>query len=374
MKVTLTITVAALTAILTSCEKSSIAQPAAAAPPANEVWITPQQMRASAIETAPVGSRPVGNTLVATGRVTFSDARVAHVFSPVTGRITKVAASLGQTVRRGDALAMIESPDLASAVADKEKADADFTAAQRDYERQKELYEAHAAAQRDYEAAEDNFRRARAERDRAAQKAAMLGSGSAYVLRAPMDGEIVARTATLGSEVQGQYANGTSPELFTLGNLDRVWVMADVYEVDLPRIRTGSPATIHVVSYPDRDFTGTVDWIAGALDPATRTAKVRCTIDNTSHLLRPEMFATVSLTTEAKPRLAVPRAALLRVGEEMVTFVDKGTAPDGHRRFERRVVVIDDAHASDVVPIVSGLRPGEIVVTSGAIILTGSAS
>jgi len=286
MMKSLPISLALVSMLFAGCERASHAQATPATPPVNEVWITQKQSEETSITTTPVEVRAVPNTLAATGRVTFSDARVAHVFSAVTGRVTNVLVAHGENVRRGATLAVIESPDLASAVADREKAEADLSAAQRDYERQKELYEAHAAAQRDFEAAESSYRKARAERDRAAQKATMLGTGHAYLLRAPISGEIVARNLTPGMEVQGQYGGGSSPELFTIGNLDRVCVLADVYEIDLPRIKTGAPVGIRVVSYPDREFTGRVDWISGALDPATRTLKVRCTIDNTGRLLR----------------------------------------------------------------------------------------
>lgn len=360
------------------CQREVAAEPVTVKPPDNEVWVTPRQIQEAGITTSEVAQLAVGNSLTATGRIAFSDARVAHVFSPVTGRVTRVLADLGQKVLRGEPLATIDSPDLASAVSDLEKAQADLDAAQRDYERQKELYEAHAAAQRDFEAAESNYRKAKAERDRAVQKSKLLlgaapsGSPQQYVLRAPIDGSLVARNLSPGMEVQGQYSGGNAAELFTVGNLDLVWVLADVFEVDLPRVHIGAPATLSVVSYPDRTFSGTVDWISGALDPATRTAKVRCTIENRDHLLRPEMYATVSITTEMSDKLAVPRSAVIRLGDSMVAFVDCGAAPGGGERFERRLVSVDENEAAAVVPVTSGLKRGEKVVSSGAVILSGS--
>ena len=358
------------------CQRETAVQPAAAAPPPNEVWITARQIQEAGILTTEVGNRAVGNALATTGRVAFSDTRVAHVFSPVTGRVTNCLVSLGQTVRRGDPLAIIQSPDLASAVSDLEKADADLVAAQRDFERQKELYDAHAAAQRDLEAAQSSYSKAKSERDRAARKTALLSTsnrgGQDYILRAPIDGDVVGRTAALGMEVQGQYSGGNAPELFTIGNLNPVWILADVFEVDLPRVKIGAPAAVNIVSYPGRQFTGTVDWISGALDPATRTAKVRCTIANRDRLLRPEMYATISIAIDAHQRLAVPRTAVVRLGDQMVAFVDKGVAPIGGERFERRIVSVDENEAGDFVPVTDGLKSGERVVSSGAIILTGS--
>ncbi len=376
-----TIAVISLTLLLaaSACQRETAAQPIAVARPANEVWVTQKQIRETGIATTDVADRSIGNSLVTTGRITFSDTRVAHVFSPVTGRLTNCLVALGQSVHRGTPLATIESPDLGTAVSDLEKAEADLVAAQRELERQKELYEAHAAAQRDYEAAESSFKKASAERDRAAQKSNLLLAGKhtttqEYTVRSPIDGEVVARTLSLGMEVQGQYSGGNTPELFSIGNLDPVWVLADVFELDLPRLRIGAPVQINVVSYPGHRFEGRVDWISGVLDPATRTVKVRCTIANADHLLHPEMYATVEIVTDAHEKLAVPRTSVVRLGDLMVTYVDKGPSGDGSERFERRIVSVDDTEAGDYVPVTRGLRPGERVVTSGAIILAGSAS
>ena len=345
--------------------------------PANEVWISSKQIHEAAIVTTEVASRPVANMLMTTGRITFSDARVSHVFSPVTGRVTRLLANMGDHVAGGTPLAILQSPDVGTAASDLEKAEADLAAGRNEYEREKELYEGHAAAKRDLEAAESAYRKARAERERAAEKSGLLlaanrGAREGFVLRAPIGGDVIARNVSLGMEVQGQYSGGNAPELFMIGNIDPVWMMADVFEVDLPRIRIGAPVTVNVVSYPGHPFRGTVDWISGAFDPGTRSAKVRCTIRNAEHLLRPEMYATVSIATDARERLAVPRTAIVRVGDQMVAFVDKGQAPNGGERFERRIVSVDETEAGEYVPILRGLQPGEKVVSSGAIILTGS--
>jgi len=365
-----------LVLITLGCDRE--APPASSSkPPDNEVWVTPKQISEAGIMTVVVERRPIGSVLIATGRIAFSDSRVSHVFSPITGRVRQVLRGIGRPVARGEPLAIIQSPDLASAVADLQKAEADLAAAQRDYDRQKELYEGHAASQRDFEAAESNFHKAKAERDRAAQKCRLFQAGSAngdYVLSAPIAGEIVSRAITPGMEVQGQYSGGNAQELFTIGNFDPVWVIADVFEIDLPRLRIGASATVSVLAYPDHTFTGTVDWISSALDPVTRSAKVRCIIRNPQHLLRPEMYATAAIQTDRQPKLSAPRSAIIRVGDQMVAYVDRGAAPNGSERFERRTVSIDDTQSGQFVPVIAGLNPGDRVVSSGALILSGESS
>src|SRR5258708_3143296 len=121
-----------------------------------------------------------------------------------------------------------------------------------------------------------------------------------------------------------------------------------------------------------RRWGGGVEGSGGVCDGANRRAKVGCTIANADRTLRPEMYATVSIATDTHQKLAVPRTSVVRVGDQMVAFVDKGPSPGGGERFERRIVGIDDSEAGELVPVTRGLRRGEKVVSSGAIILSGS--
>src|SRR5581483_9644513 len=174
---------------------------------------------------------------------------------------------------------------------------------------------------------------------------------NSYTLRAEIDGEIVARAANPGTEVQGQYSGGNPMELFTIGNLDRVWVIADVFEMDLDRVHVGSRVRVHVVAYPSRVFTGQVDWISGVLDPTTRTTRVRCVFDNSDRALHPEMFATIEIAVDPVHTLAIPRSALLRLGENTMVFVQRGPAPGGRIRFERVPVAVDDSVGENYYPV-----------------------
>ncbi len=367
---------AAFTPTLTGC-RSAPASTALPQAPDNEVWLTPQQLQDAKVQVSPVSVRPVGNQIVTSGRVAFDDLKVAHVFSPVTGRIKKILADPGERVQKGAALATIDSPDVGNAFADLGKAEADLVAAEHELQRQKELYQAHAGSQRDYESAQDNYGKAKAELDRARQKARLFrrapgSTGSQeFTLRAPIDGEVIARNLNPGAEVQGQYSGGGAVELFTIGELDVVWVFADVFEIDLARVKRGAPVGVKVVTYPDQVFSGTVDWIADALDPVARTARVRCSIPNPDRLLKPEMYATVTISVAGPAVAALPRSAVLRLGDETVVFVETGAAPDGRLKFARRVVVISDDEGSEWVPIIDGVRPGDRIVTAGGILLTG---
>jgi len=359
-----------------ACHRRATANPAAE-PPTTEVWLAPEQAVAAKLVVEPLEPQPVGGVVVASGRVTFDDLQVSHVLSPVTGRVVKIEAQPGQRVKRGDALAQIESPDVAAAFSDLAKAQADFGAAEKEANRQKELFDVHAGSQRDFESAQSSFSKARAELDRAKKKSRILrgshsdGVNEMYTLRAPIDGEVISRNVNPGAEVQGQYTGGTVLELFTVGELDSVWVLGDIFEMDLGRVKAGTPCLATVVSYPGRVFRGQADWISDTLDPATHTSKVRCKIANTDRALKPEMYATVALPMDRQVALAIPRGALLRLGDQTVVFVEAGKTPDGRLRFERRPVVVNEEQGGDFLPVLRNLAKGERIVVSGAILLSG---
>src|SRR3989440_714744 len=344
--------------------------------PAGEVWLSRQQLDSQQMRIEVIDEQQIASTLDEPGRIAFDDLRVAHVFAPVPGRIVRIDAAPGQQVRKGDPLLEIESPDVGAAFADLGKAEADLAGAERELKRQQELVEAQAAAQRELDQAQNAYGRARAELARARRRAELFrvrgldGVTQRVSLRSPIDGEVIARAANPGTDVQGRLSGGAAPELFTIGSLDSVWAFADVYEADLARVKPGAPVQVKVIAYPDRSFAGRIEWISSTLDPVTRTARLRCTLGNPDRALLPEMYATVSIATPARKALIVPRSAVLHVGEERVVFVQTGTTENGLLRFQRRRVALEESEG-DLVPVKSGLQAGEAVVISGALLLSG---
>jgi cobalt-zinc-cadmium efflux system membrane fusion protein len=370
----LAISIAAVATGSIGCHKSQ-AQVPEHQTPAGEVWLTQQQVKDAKIEVQPLVQHDVDDTILASGTVSLEDTRTGHVFSPVTGRVVRIIAGLGQHVNKGDGLAVIESPDIGNAVADVHKAEADMIAADHDVKRKKALYEAKAGPLADLEAATDTYRKAKAELERTRAKEYLLRVGNAdmvtqtFSLPSPVDGEVLYRNINPGTEVQGQYSGGAGVELFTIGEVDKVWVLGDLYEMDFARVHVGTPASVSVVAYPGKKFEGTVDWVSGSLDPNTRTAKVRCTFNNPDKLLRPQMYATVQISVDREKALAIPRNALLRLGEEKVVFVELGEA-EGRVRFQRISVDVDEGEASPWLVVRKGLQEGQKVVVNGAILLS----
>jgi cobalt-zinc-cadmium efflux system membrane fusion protein len=365
----------ALVALCASCRETRGMGAAPPEPPVGEVWLTPAQVRDARIEIAPISERDLDDTILTSGTVMLDDQRTGHVFSPVSGRVLQVVAPLGVRLKKGDSLAVIESPDIGNAVSDVRKAEADLTAAEHNLRRKKDLYEQKAGSASDLDTAQDNYRRAKAELERARQKESLLHVGNVdtvtqrYTLTSPVDGEVLARNINPGIEVQGQYSGGSSPELFTIGEIDRVWVLGNVFEMALARVHVGTPASVTVVAYPSMAFKGRVDWVSGALDPSTRAATVRCTFDNPDKFLRPMMYATVQISVDQKKALAIPRNALLRLGESKVVFTQLGDSAE-LVKFRRAAIDVDEGESSPWLEVKHGLQPGEKVVISGAILLS----
>jgi cobalt-zinc-cadmium efflux system membrane fusion protein len=316
-----------------------------------------------------VEEHDVDDVLVAAGRISFDEQRVAHVSSPVSGRVVRIDGALGQHVKQGQILALLRSPDLGDATSALAKAEADLIATEHAFERTKRLREGGGASDMVVEQTEDAWRGARAEVERAQEKVALFHAGrgvtESYPLTSPIEGDILARTVTPGFEVQGTYSGGTLPELFTVGNLDDVWVFADIYETDLARVHAGQHVEVSVMG-TGKPYVGQVDYVADMLDPQTRTAKLRCTIQNPDHQLEPEMYGTVRVAVAPVQALAVPREAILHLAGQALVFVERGDAPDGRTRFERLPVLVDESGDKPFVPVEHGLERGEKVVAKGA--------
>ncbi len=343
-----------------------------AATPSGPPVPRPSEVNAQ-ITVASVEDQVVGKAIESSARIVFDENHVAHVFSPVTGRVTDIVAQLGDHVKKGQTLAVITSPDMGNAVSDVYKAKPAVIQTEKELKRQQELYAAQAGPLRDLEAAQANHDQAVAEVQRAQEKLRLLERQyhtdhvtQSFPLQSPIDGEVVARAINPGLDVQGQYSGGASQELYTIGSQADLWVLADVYEQDLPRVKIGAPVRVATIAYPDRTFAGKVDWISGTLDPVLRTATVRCTLENPGGLLKAQMYATVAIQTDGQKALAIPRNAVLHFGDkQMVIAVDPAA-----NRYVREPVIVDEDQVGEWVPVLHGLQRGDRIVTNGALLVS----
>jgi len=243
------------------------------------------------------------------------------------GRVVQLRATLGDKVRAGQTLVLIASPDLSGALSDYQKARADEALARRQLERSRSLLEHGSIARKDFEAADDAEQKALVDLRATAERVRMLGGDTTQVtpyiqLTAPISGTIIEQNVTTASGVKSP---DNAPNLFTVADLSHVWVLCDVYEDDVPRVRTGERATVRLNAYPGRAFEGVIGNVSQVLDPVTRTTKVRVELENPDGVMRLGMFATAELASPGRGRRVVlPATALLRIHDADWVFVKTG--------------------------------------------------
>jgi cobalt-zinc-cadmium efflux system membrane fusion protein len=337
--------------------------------PPGEVRLAPGSPKLASIAVDTVRARREKVVAVLPAQLALDEDHTVRVTSPVAGRVRSLDAAPGDHVAVGGALAHIVSSDVAQAQSDLLRAEAALTTASTSLLRARDLFAHQVIAQRELQQAVNDSAQARAERDRAQARVRQLGAGPSvgqeYVLRAPIGGEVVDRSANPGMEVRPDLA----APLFTVSSLDTLWLIASVYERDLPVVRRGERVLFITEALPGRTVSARVSYVSSALDPVTRTATLRALVPNGERALHPSTFGEVRVVapdTSGVP--VVPTLALVTHGAETVVFVQ--TAPG---RFTMRSVQITDDDGQTAV-VVSGLRPGEIVVTRGSLLLSAEAA
>lgn len=336
-----------------------------AAPTKSEITLDPNLYSVDHPEMfklAEVESRDLQTTLSANGSVTPDVNRTIHVTSQGSGRVVELKVRLGDYVKKGQLLLTIHSADLAGAFSDYQKAEADERLAQKSLDRAQGLFTHGALAEKDLQLAEDTEEKAKLDVQNAEQHVRVLGGdparpGSMIDLRAPLSGTIVEQNI---SGFEGIKSLDNSPNLFTLADLNQVWVVCDVYENDLGEVHLGDSAEIRLNAYPDKTYHGKVADIARVLDPATRSAKVRIVLPNKDGLLRPGMFAIATFRSrKSQSRVVIPSTAIIRLQDKDWVF-----RKDGSQQF-RRVEVHARGGATDgMQPIADGVKAGDEVVAN----------
>jgi membrane fusion protein, heavy metal efflux system len=335
--------------------------------PQGELWIAPGRAAVAGLATEPVVAREIGSLRVP-GRMALDEVRVARVFSPVDGRVVAVWANVGERVKGGEPLASIDVPESRREAGEVPRLEAELVAAANDYKRMKELY-ALGEPKRDLEAADDQYRQAKARLEIARARARLLPPDNPFLLRAPIDGEVLARTVEPGP-VQAFKGGAPEPEpLFVVGERPGLWANADVPVSDVARVAPGQKVRATPATRAGKVFEGKVAWVSSVVEAATGTRSVRCVFPNPTGERDPEMDVTVVIMTGEK-KLVVPRSAVVRQGERTVVFVRAGQGAGGTLRFERRAVEVEAGEAGEQVAVRAGVAEGEQVVGNGAALLS----
>lgn len=334
--------------------------------------IEAEMLRDLKVTTAPVEERPGGEGVVLLGELHVNENAYAEIGSPVPARVIAVLVSSGQSISSGQALITLQSPELGKARSELIIADAKLQLARQTLERKRRLSGERIVSQREVQEAEATASAAEADVRAARAELRSLGvsidtddnlDSSQFTVRSPINGLVLERTA-----VRGQLADPAQP-LFRIGDLSNLWLTVQAFERDAVRLKPGFPVRTTFAALPGRTFTGRVGLIGKQVNPQSRTIPVRVDVHNEGELLRPGMSASAWITpgADATKILAVPAAAMQRIGDEWVAFIPR--SPD---TFEIRHVGRGRDLGSEI-EVLSGLKSGETVVVDGSFLLKAEA-
>jgi len=354
---------------------------------------TPSPAEWASLTIQPVTELAFRAEHVTEGKIAIDEDRSTPVFSPYAGRVTKVLARPGDSVVKGQPLFVIEAPDNVQAQNDfiaamtaMNKAKSALDLAQLQGTRAKDLFEGKAVPLKDYQQsqatliqAENDMRSSQTAMEAARNKLRILGLTDEDIatfqekrrinpettIFAPIAGTVVQRK--IGP---GQYVNaGASDPVYVIGDLSTVWMTAFVRETDCANIAVGQEVTFNVLALPGKTIPARLNYVATAIDPATRRLLVRATIDNKKGLLKPEMFANVTIYSASDhPAVGVPKQALIYEGDQVRIWVAREDKSIELRQIKPGLT------NGDLVEVVGNLRPGEQIVTKGSLFIDRAAS
>ena len=354
---------------------------------------TPTPAEWASLTIQPVTERAFRAEHVTEGKIAVDEDRSTPVFSPYAGRVTKLLARPGDSVTQGQPLFVIEAADTVQAQNDfitamtgLNKARSALDLAQLQHRRAKDLFEGKAVPLKDFQQAEatliqaqNDLRSTETALEAARNKLRILGLTDEAITAFQEKGRINPETTILapiaGTVVQrkigpGQYVNsGASDPVFVIGDLSTVWLTAFVRETEASAVSVGQELTFNLLALPGRTLTGRINYVAAAIDSATRRLTVRTTVDNASGQLKPEMFATVTIYAPGdQPSVGVPKQALIYEGDQVRVWV-----AHEDKSIELRQIKTGLTNG-DLVEVHGNLRPGEQIVTKGSLFIDRAAS
>ncbi|MBL8434146.1 MAG: efflux RND transporter periplasmic adaptor subunit [Zoogloea sp.] len=319
------------------------------------------------LKVAPAGARSVSDTLRVAGRVDFDEYRVSRIGATVTGRVIEINVRLGQQVKVGDALAVINSTELGQSQLDYLKARAQADLQARSVERARQLFAADVIGRAELQRRESELAIASAEQRAAADQLRVLGMSQAAISRLGNNGAINSVTPVVstvaGTVVERRITQGQvvqpADALYVVADLSEVWVTAEVPEQQAALVRTGQAVDIEVPALGAR-LTGKLIYVADTVNPETRTVTVRSRVNNTGRQLKPAMLATMLIQAAAVERIVVPADAVVRENNADHVFVE--TAERTYRLTPVRL----GPESGGQRPVLDGLKAGERIVAAGA--------
>ncbi len=325
----------------------------------------------AALTIEPVGAEQSAFVSL-TGRLVWDEDATVRVFTPFAGIVRRLFVDVNQPVTKGMPLAEIQSADFGQAQSDARKATSDLRRAEQNLTRLRDLFEHGAAPRKDLESAEADYASAQAEKDRAEARLAIYGmtatsTNQDFLLPSPLAGILVERNVTPGQEIRPDQMLANVPQftapLFVVTEPTRLWVWLDVTEMHLPLVHKGMELTIRSKAFPGQTFHGRLDLIGDSLDATTRTVRARGSVENSSKLLKSELYVTVEVPDAVPMSLQVPSKAVFLRENQYYLFLETGAG-----QFQRHAVKVGSERDGKVA-ILEGLKPGQRLVTEGCLLL-----
>ena len=354
---------------------------------------TPTPAEWASLTIQPVTERGFRAEHVTEGKIAIDEDRSTPVFSPYAGRVTKLMVRPGDAVVKGQPLFVIEAADnvqaqndFIGAMTSMNKAKSALDLAQLQAQRAKDLFEGKAVPLKDYQQsqatliqAQNDLRSSQTAMEAARNKLRILGLTDEDIATFQEKGRINPETTIsapiAGTVVQrkigpGQYVNaGASDPVYVIGDLSTVWMTAFVRETDAANVSVGQDATFNVLALPGRPLSAQLNYVATAIDPATRRLLVRATIDNKDGMLKPEMFANVTIFSASdRQAVGVPKTALIYEGDQVRIWVAHEDKTIELRQIKPGLI------NGDLVEVVGNLKPREQIVTKGSLFIDRAAS
>lgn len=328
------------------------------------VALSSRAIERSEIKTQAVQEKALTSMLTTVAEVELDPSKVAHIASLTKSRIADVYAFEGQVVTKNTKLLKLQSLELRAARAELQQAQANTTAARKDYERSKVLNKQNIVSARALNEAQRKYQVAKSKEAVAKTSVRLLSeqtmSGGHAIIKSPIDGVVLKRHATVGEIIDSEDTT------FKIADTSTVWVVGQVFEQDAARVAVGQNVTVTLHAYPGRTWSGKVEHIHPALREDTHSLPIRVVLDNKEGLLRPGMFGSLHIQLEANvPKTpVVPEEAIQTMKGQSVVFVE-GSSPG---RFEKRVVTLG-VRQSGFVEITKGIRIDERIVVKGSFVL-----
>ncbi len=317
------------------------------------------------------------------GNIAYNDDVLTQVFSPYTGRVSRVIAKIGDAVEKGAPLMAVAAAEFVQTRSDLIAARAQVTLAAASEKRQHELYLAKSGALKDWLQSQSDLTNAENNLLAARNRLRILGrsddeikeleegkktghekTGPESLVLAPISGTVIQRQVGVGQYINSA-AGGASTPVYTIGDLSTVWIIGFFREADAPLMRVGQPAEVRVLAYPGRVYKANVAWVASSVDPTTHRLQVRAVVDNSDGSLKAQMFANFKIIAgEDSTSPGAPQSAIVYHGEEARVYVarDDGT-------IELRSIATGRVREDGMVEVVGKLKAGEKIVTRGTLFI-----